>query len=88
MIETTNIEGQILAFLQREVFSSQTDLTEDSDLIAGGFDSMSLMRLLLFIEKTYGFWMPVAEVTATNLKNVRSLAAVVARLIHERQAPL
>ena len=54
-------------------------------MIASGFDSLSLVSLLVFMEKTYGFWIPQSEITETNLKNTRSLAAVVVRLMNERQ---
>jgi len=36
---------------------------------------MSLVRLLLFIEKTYGLWIPEGEITGTALSNARALAA-------------
>jgi acyl carrier protein len=57
-------------------------LTPETDLIAAGFDSMSLVRMLLFVETTYGFWMPAEEINGVTLKNVRGLAATVARLQH------
>jgi methoxymalonate biosynthesis acyl carrier protein len=87
MSQPTHIQVQLLEFLRREVFSPQTAVTEDTDLIASGFDSLSLMRLLLFIEKTYGLWIPEGEITETTLKTTRSLATVVVRLIDERHTP-
>lgn len=84
MIEASTIEGELVAFLQREVFSPQLALTPETDLLASGFDSMSLVRVLLFIEKTYGFWIPEGEITGAALSNARALAATVSRLLHER----
>jgi hypothetical protein len=40
--------------------------------------------VLLFIEKTYGLWIPEGEITGTALSNPRALAATVSRLLHER----
>ena len=61
MIEASEIEGALVGFLQREVFAPQVALTAETDLLASGFDSMSLVRVLLFIEKTYGLSIPEGE---------------------------
>jgi acyl carrier protein len=84
MSDARAIEAELLAFLQREIFAPEVVVTADTDLVAAGFDSMSLVRVLLFIEMTYGFWIPEKEITSDALRNVRALAATVARLLHER----
>ena len=84
MIEATEIENQLLSFVRREVFAPETMVTVETDLIAEGFDSMSLVRVLLFIETTYGMWIPESEINAGTLQNLRTLAATVAKLLHER----
>ena len=35
------------------------------------------------VETTYGKWLPQSEITGETLRNVRTLAAAVARLLHE-----
>jgi acyl carrier protein len=85
MSEPADVEARLLEFLRGGVFSAQTSVTAETDLVASGFDSLSLVSLLVFIEKTYGLWIPQGEITETNLQNTRSLAAVVVRLLHERQ---
>ena len=82
MIERSEIETEVLAFLQREVFAPEVSMTAETDLIEAGFDSISLVRLLLFIESTYGLWIPEREINAVTLRNLRALAATVARLLH------
>ena len=82
MIEASDIETELVAFLQREVFAPEAAVTAETDLIAAGFDSMSLVRVLLFVEATYGLWIPEKEVNAVTLRNLRALAATVARLLH------
>jgi acyl carrier protein len=84
MMETAQIEACLLEFLRQGIFSSQTVVTEETDLVANGFDSLSLVSLLQFVEKEFGLWLPENEINEANLKNVRALAAVVARLLHER----
>jgi acyl carrier protein len=83
MIEVSEIETQLLAFLRREIFAPQVVLTPETDLVAAGFDSMSLVRLLLFVEMTFCVWIPEKHITSATLQNVRTLAATVARLLHE-----
>jgi len=87
MSEPTHVQARLLEFLRGEVFSAQTTVSEDTDLLASGFDSMSLVSLLLFIERAYGLWIPEGEITVAAFKNPRALAAVVVRLLDERQPP-
>jgi D-alanine--poly(phosphoribitol) ligase subunit 2 len=84
MIEAREIEAELLAFLQREVFAPEVVVTPETDLVAAGFDSMSLVRLLLFVETTWGLWVPEKEINGSSLSNLRALAATVSRLLHER----
>ena len=83
-MEAQQIETELLGFLRREVFAPGVDLTTETDLVGAGFDSMSLVRVLLFIETTYGLWIPEKEITGETLSNLRALAAAVCRLLHER----
>jgi acyl carrier protein len=85
--EPADVQTRLLEFLRGGMFSVDTHVAEETDLIASGFDSLSLVALLVFIEKTYGLWIPQNEITETNLRNPRSLAAVVVRLLNERQLP-
>jgi acyl carrier protein len=78
------IESELLAFLRSEVYSPETAVTAETDLVAAGFDSMSLVRLLLFVEKKYGRWIPESEITSEALLNVRTLAATVSRILNEK----
>ena len=84
MIQAQEIETKLLDFLKREVFAPEVAVTPDTDLVASGFDSMSLVRMLVFIETDYGFWIPESEITGDALKDVRSLAATITRLLNAR----
>ena len=84
MIQTQEIETKLLDFLKREVFAPGIAVTPETDLVASGFDSMSLVRMLVFIETDYGFWIPESEITGDALKDVRSLAATITRLLNAR----
>lgn len=84
MIEAQEIETKLLDFLKREVFAPDVAVTPQTDLVASGFDSMSLVRMLVFIETDYGFWIPESEITGDTLKDVRTLAATITRLLNAR----
>ena len=84
MIQTPEIESQLQSFLQREIFAPSVAVTPETDLVAAGFDSMSLVRTLVFIETSYGLWIPEGEITGDALRNLRALAATVSRLLNER----
>lgn len=83
MSNVPEIESKLLEFVRCEVFAPEVQLTAETDLIGAGFDSMSLVRVLLFVENTYGLWLPQNEINAVTLQNIRSLAATVARLLNE-----
>ena len=84
MIEAQEIESKLLDFLKREVFAPGVAITPETDLVAAGFDSMSLVRMLVFIETDYGFWIPESEITGEALQNARALAATITRLLNAR----
>ncbi|HEY8240587.1 MAG TPA: phosphopantetheine-binding protein [Kiritimatiellia bacterium] len=81
MSTTQEIENELLDFVRREVFPPDVEVTPETDLMGAGFDSMALVRVLQFIEKTHKLWIPEAEITGDTLKDIRSLAATVARLL-------
>ena len=84
MIEAQDIEAKLLDFLKCEVFAPGVAITPETDLVASGFDSMSLVRMLVFIETDYGFWIPESEITGEALQNARALAATITRLLNAR----
>ncbi len=82
MIQPSEIESELLAFLAGNIFSPETKLDANTDLVAAGFDSMSLVKVLLHIETKYGKWIPESEITNEALANVRALAQTVARVLN------
>lgn len=83
MIQPSEIETELLTFLRRDIFSSDTNLTPETDLVGAGFDSMSLVKTLLHIETKFGKWIPEGEITGNALANTRALAMTVARILNE-----
>jgi len=84
MIQPSEIEAELLAFLRRDVFSPETRLDAQTDLVAAGFDSMSLVKLLLHVETKFGKWIPEGEITNEALASVSALSITVARVLNEK----
>ncbi|MGD1088003.1 MAG: phosphopantetheine-binding protein [Verrucomicrobiota bacterium] len=84
MIQPPEIEAELLVFLRRDIFAPETKLDSETDLVAAGFDSMSLVKLLLHVETKYGKWIPEGKITNEALANIRALAATVARVLNEK----
>ena len=51
----------------------------DDDLELAGLDSMALLKILLFIEAEYGFWMPDEDLVEENIRTARALASYISR---------
>lgn len=83
-LDAAKLETELIAYLRCEVFAPDVALDAESDLVAAGFDSMSLVRMLLFIEQTYSLWIPEGEITNAALINVRSIVATILRIRNEQ----
>jgi acyl carrier protein len=84
MIQPSEIEAELLAFLRRDIFSPETRLDAQTNLVAAGFDSMSLVKLLLHVETKFGKWIPEGEITNEALASVSALSVTVARVLNEK----
>ncbi|MGK3997295.1 acyl carrier protein [Sorangium sp. So ce1024] len=64
----------------KEILLRKTPLAPDEDLFAGGsgFDSMSLTRVLVFIEQQFGVKIPDEEVDLDEVSTVERMARFVA----------
>lgn len=64
----------IVGFLNAEIMAAGHALEPDNGLAAAGVDSMALLKILLFIERTYGFWIPDEDLVPQNVATARALA--------------
>jgi acyl carrier protein len=46
----------------------------EDDLERAGVDSMGLLKILLFVEAEYGFWMPDDDLVEDNVSSLAALA--------------
>ena len=75
--ELSEIIQNILGFMKNEMFDSSIDLKPDTNLFESGFDSFSLMKLLVFIEKKYNIHVPEEAITESNMQNITNFSKLI-----------
>lgn len=73
------VASALIAFVNGHIMARGRVVAPDDDLEAAGVDSMALLRILLFIEAEFGFWMPDEDLVQENIASVRNLATYVCR---------
>lgn len=68
-----------------EVLLRNEPLAADQDLFDAGFDSMSLSRVLVFIEEQYGVVIPDEEVVLDEIATLAQLTEFVGRYLRDSQ---
>ena len=69
------MKEKLINYIQTELLNGQQVITPDQDLLISGLvDSIGVMRLVAFIEKTLDIAIPPRDVT---LENFGSVAAIV-----------
>ena len=66
-------------FVNTRIMARGRAVRPDDALEAAGIDSMAFLKILLFIETRFGFWMPDEDLTEDNLVSIRALAAYIGR---------
>jgi acyl carrier protein len=73
------VTAAIVRFLNAQIMAETNPVAADDDLAAAGVDSMALLKVLVFLEREYGIWVPDEELTDDVIRSARTLAAYVAR---------
>lgn len=77
--EPEEIAKALTTFINTSIMACGHPVQADDDLEAAGVDSMALLKILLFIEADFGFWMPDEDLVEENLTSVRALANYICR---------
>jgi acyl carrier protein len=77
ILQIDQIKGHLVSFLKKEIFDSSIILETDTDLFESGFDSFSLIKLIVFIEKKFRIHVPDEKITEENFRNINSLSELV-----------
>jgi acyl carrier protein len=78
-LDPDDVAAALVRFINAQIMAPGRPVQADDDLEAAGVDSMSLLRVLLFIEKAFGFWMPDEHLVEENTASPRALARYICR---------
>lgn len=76
-MEIKTIETDIIQFLEKNILSEDVKIFADSNLREVGIDSFSIVEIILFIERKYGFVIPDDQLIPDNFKTIQTIAKVV-----------
>ena len=78
-IEPEEVAAVLTTFINTSIMARGHPLRPDDDLERAGLDSMALLKVLLFIEAQFGFWMPDEDLVQENIRSPRTLATYICR---------
>jgi acyl carrier protein len=70
-------EAKLLAIMSSDILEIAPGFGVTDDLFEAGLDSMSIMRLLIQVENSFGCRIPVAQVNRDNFSTVSKIAALI-----------
>jgi acyl carrier protein len=79
VMEPDEVAGRLTSFINASIMARGRPVQPDDDLETAGLDSMALLKILLFIEAEFGFWMPDEDLVKDNLRSARALATYICR---------
>jgi acyl carrier protein len=82
-MEPDEIADALTAFINASIMARSHPVQPNDDLEAAGLDSMALLKVLLFVEAEFGFWIPDEDLVRDNLRSPLALANYICR----RQSP-
>ncbi len=68
----------LVGFVNREIMAPGHAITAEDRFEAAGVDSMALLKVLLFVEQEFGFWVPDEDLVEGNVASAATLARYVA----------
>lgn len=79
-----DVEARLLAWVGSEIYDASVGIEVDTNLIEGGLDSFSLLRILVFIEKTFGLRISEAEINEERMRSIESMSRLIYELLESR----
>lgn len=76
-MDLITIENALIKFLKDNILDENVQIDATQDLSEIGVDSYSIVEIVLFIERKFGFVIPDSELKPEHFKNVQSIAKVV-----------
>lgn len=78
-LDAEDVAQTLIAFVNTHIMSRGHPMTADDAFETAGVDSMAFLKLLLFVEAEFGFWMPDDDLVEENVASPRALAKYICR---------
>jgi acyl carrier protein len=78
-MEPDEVAGTLTAFVNEQIMAPGRPIQPDDAFETAGVDSMALLKILVFVEKRFGFWMPDEDLVDEHLTSPRALANYICR---------
>ncbi len=78
-LDPEDVAKAVADFVNASIMARSRPVQPDEDLERAGLDSMALLKILLFIEAQFGFWMPDEDLVAENIRTPRAFATYICR---------
>jgi acyl carrier protein len=78
-LDPEEVAKAVTTFINATIMARSHPVQPDDDLEQAGLDSMALLKILLFIEAQFGFWMPDEDLVAENIRTARAFATYICR---------
>lgn len=72
-ISKDNISDELIKFVQESILDKQVKLDPETPFSEIGIDSMSIIQIVLFIERKFKVALSEKELTPDNLRSIKSL---------------
>jgi len=86
MPDRASILKSLTEHIQNDILLRDDPLATDEDLFEAGFDSMSLSRVLVFVEEEFGVTIPDHEVVIEEVSTLDKLSAFVTEWVQKSDA--
>ena len=73
-MDQDDVAALLTGFINTAIMARSRPIQPGDDLEAAGLDSMGLLKVLIFIEAEFGFWMPDEDLLAENIASPNALA--------------
>ena len=73
------VTAAVVSFLTSQIMAASHPIAADDALEVAGVDSMALLKVLVFLERDYGVWVPDEDLTDDVIASARTLATYICR---------
>ncbi len=81
-LSEAEVAEALVGYVNAHIMASGRAIGSEDSFEAAGVDSMALLKILLFVETEYGFWVPDEDLSDENTGSAQALA----RYICQRKA--